>query len=944
MERILRSVIQVGNAPDAEEALANWHKLVEHRLGYTNEEDTRISQYLETFYGQMSAPPDFNIIREYFEKKDDIEVCSRLDDIRKAQFYIRTNFLSIVRSELEQQQVKSFILACRDAASIAEHGRNIDKPIDGKKVLRGVQDAMGFMFDKMSGFSHFESGEKLEGLVEDDADEFLDEYDLVTKQDSYSGRNIFGLEPVDAAGDGHKSGEFWVHCAYPGELKCVPGHSTIFDHKAGKRRRIDEIYESGDLPVVTALEKEGKESNRLVFAQASHLVQNGIRDVFTITLASGRKVSATDNHAFFTLNGWKRLDEITESDYIAVPRKFSLMNPSVNYSDAEIKVVGYLLGDGYVGDKASPCLTASNPEIRKDFIYCLEQMGMKDATGNRLPYGEIGFRECLPKNRAPGVAISNSKGIDPNRPISPVVALCRDLGMIGEVAATKRIPDEFLNLNEHQTCLLLGALWSTDGSYHRGDHIRKDRKTASARNDIKYYSTSEGLCRDVQSLLLRIGVHSTVTSNKIIYKGSPYPVFVTRIVGRGSKSIFTNRVNTVGKQESSSRINDDLPKRHGAYNDGDQWPLDILPDSSITVMPNGKKRYAVSMKVGKKTVNEGVLRHFIKSCPSISRHLEGDIYWDKVVSISDAGRQMTYDLSVPEHHSFVVDDVVSHNTSIALNYAYNNAYIFGKNIFYGIFEMPYKQLRRQLYVIHSSHGKFVTDWYRKDLKVGRPNPYVGLDYRKVRDGKLDELDFERLKIIAQDFKANCKGKLFVWRPAMQVGCEEVRKKSEMFHNKYGCDGIILDNIGNMKPKHRTNDFVTMINSVVTECRFLALNFARGNTVPVLGLFHMNRQGKLRADKADGRYDSAAISYANQLEKDADVITYTYLNDQLRQQGQFYLGCLKNRDNPVFERMIGKIFWSTRRMRAIESGMLDMTQDRILAASQQISLTTEDMIV
>lgn len=500
MERILRSVVQIGNQPDSEEALANWHKLVEHKLGFNIEEDKRIFNYLENFYGQMSAPPDFSIIREYFEKKDDIESCNRLDEIKKAQFYIRTNFLSIVRSELETQQIKSFILACRDAATIAEYGRNLEKPIEGKKIMRGVQDAMGFMFDKMSGFSHFESGEKLEGFIEEDVDEFIDEYNLTKKQDVYSGRNIFGLEPVDSAGDGHKSGEFWVHCAFPGELK----------------------------------------------------------------------------------------------------------------------------------------------------------------------------------------------------------------------------------------------------------------------------------------------------------------------------------------------------------------------------------------------------------------------------------------------------------TSLALNYAYNNSYIFGKNIFYGIFEMPYKQLRRQLYVIHSSHGKFITDWHRQDKKNGRDVPYVGLDYRKVRDGKLDDLEYERLKIVAQDFKANSKGKLYVWRPPMQVGTEEVRKKAEMFHNKYGCDGIILDNIGNMKPKLRTNDFVTMINSVVTECRFLALNFARGNTVPVLGLFHMNRQGKLRADKADGRYDSAAISYANQLEKDADVITYTYLNDQLRQQGQFYMGCIKNRDNPVFPQFTGKIFWLTKRMRAIETSMLDMTQDRILAASQQISLTAEDM--
>jgi hypothetical protein len=237
----------------------------------------------------------------------------------------------------------------------------------------------------------------------------------------------------------------------------------------------------------------------------------------------------------------------------------------------------------------------------------------------------------------------------------------------------------------------------------------------------------------------------------------------------------------------------------------------------------------------------------------------------------------------------------------------------------------------------------MTEWYREDVKAGRKDPYLGLDYRKVRDGKLSELDYKRLKLVAQDFKANSKGKIYIWRPPMQVTSDEVRKKAEMFHNKYGCDGIVLDNMSNMKPKFRTNDYITMMNSIVTECRFLALNFARGNTVPVLGLFHMNRQGKLRAEKADGKYDAAAISYANQLEKDADVITYTYLDEKLRQESQFKMGCIKNRDNPIFQQIIGKIFWNTKRMRAIETGMLDLTNDRILAASKEISLTAEDMI-
>ena len=105
---------------------------------------------------------------------------------------------------------------------------------------------------------------------------------------------------------------------------------------------------------------------------------------------------------------------------------------------------------------------------------------------------------------------------------------------------------------------------------------------------------------------------------------------------------------------------------------------------------------------------------------------------------------------------------------------------------------------------------------------------------------------------------------------------------------------------------------------------MALNFARGRGVPVLALFQLNRQGKLRADKNDGRYDFAAISYANEIEKSADVITYTYLNDALRNEGKFYLGNLKNRDNPLFDRMVGKIIWQSKRMRAIESSSVSYT--------------------
>lgn len=506
MERILRGLIQIGGTPAAEDCLRNWNRYREHSLDFNSIEDKAIVQYCDTFYGQMSAPPDFVIIKEFFEKEDNIEAVSRLDEIKAAQPYIGTNYLAIVRAEEDRQQTKNLVMLFHDASIIAEHGRNLDKPLNGKKTLKGVPDAVNFVYDKLHDFTRVEGGEKLEGVITDDAEEFMEEYEVVEKLDKYAGRNLFGLEPVDAMCRGHRMGEYWIHTAFAGELK----------------------------------------------------------------------------------------------------------------------------------------------------------------------------------------------------------------------------------------------------------------------------------------------------------------------------------------------------------------------------------------------------------------------------------------------------------TSLALNYAYNNAFVYGKNIFYGILEMPYKQLRRQLYVIHSSHGKFVTDWWKEDQKLGIPEDqrYVGLDYRKVRDGELSPKDKDRLRKVAQDFKANSKGRLFVWRPNDEATISDIRRKAEMFHNKYGCDGIVVDHLGLVKAKYRTSDFVTTQNSIVRDGRMMALNFARGRGVPVLALFQMNRQGKLRADKNDGRYDMAAISYANEVEKSADVITWTYLNDQLRKEGKFYMGNLKNRDNPIFERMIGKILWMSKRMRAIESGLIDMNNDRLLvSAGQHISkLTALDLLI
>ena len=49
-------------------------------------------------------------------------------------------------------------------------------------------------------------------------------------------------------------------------------------------------------------------------------VQHWHQAVFRLRTRLGRDLRATGNHKFLTVDGWRRLDELTYGDLIALPR------------------------------------------------------------------------------------------------------------------------------------------------------------------------------------------------------------------------------------------------------------------------------------------------------------------------------------------------------------------------------------------------------------------------------------------------------------------------------------------------------------------------------------------------------------------------------------------------------------------------------------------------
>jgi replicative DNA helicase len=237
---------------------------------------------------------------------------------------------------------------------------------------------------------------------------------------------------------------------------------------------------------------------------------------------------------------------------------------------------------------------------------------------------------------------------------------------------------------------------------------------------------------------------------------------------------------------------------------------------------------------------------------------------------------------------------------------YNLVTRYRSNVLYFSLEMPYEQLRRQIYTMHSAHAKWAAEGYKP------------LDYRKVRDGELSPAEEVFYKRVVQDFSTNpdyCEFEII--SPDRDLTIKDIKLEAEMLHKQMEVGMIVIDHGQLVTPGKSSKDYVVELNSIVRDTKKLALHFNHGEKVPVLMLFQINRQGKEEADKSEGRYKASAIAYANEVEKSADIITTTYLNDEHRQRGTTLFCNLKNRDNPKFEPFMAKVDFEPRRIRNMD---------------------------
>lgn len=128
------------------------------------------------------------------------------------------------------------------------------------------------------------------------------------------------------------------------ESGCLTGDTRVVIADTGERKLLKDLvreYPNGGFNIWAV-----GEDYKLKKAKVSRAFSTGIKQTYQLQTALGRKIRATANHKFLTFNGWKRLDELTIGDHLALPRVTKTQGTVIHIADEQLALLGHLIGDG----------------------------------------------------------------------------------------------------------------------------------------------------------------------------------------------------------------------------------------------------------------------------------------------------------------------------------------------------------------------------------------------------------------------------------------------------------------------------------------------------------------------------------------------------------------------------------------------------------------------
>jgi len=434
------------------------------------------------------------------------------------------------------------------------------------------------------------------------------------------------------------------------ESGCVSGDTLLVDAASGQRLTIKELAEQANRTwgITPSLDGEMKVTAQPI----SNVFYSGHKPVFALKTRSGRRIKATANHPFFKINGWTRLDALQAGDKIALPRKIQVAHPSNPLSADELTLLAHLIGDG--------CILPKQP-----YHYTSEDdanIAIVSETAHRLFNIEA---RIVPQKNWKHAYLPAPFHLTHGR-THPITQWYKRLGLERVRSYEKQLPAALFQCDDAHIALFLQHLWATDGNI--------SWKKLSGRKDgaaIYYATTSVVMAEQVQHLLLRLGIWSTL---RMATKADYRPNYQVHITGMEHQTQFLQQVGCYGSRGhiipdllislAAIRPNpntDIIPKE--AWKSVVEVGKNLMGSSWRAISAGLEMQYCGStlFKAGISRERMGRLAQLLDFDP-IARLAESDIFWDEIASITPVGEEDVYDATIPMTHNFVANDIIVHNS------------------------------------------------------------------------------------------------------------------------------------------------------------------------------------------------------------------------------------------------------------------------------------------
>jgi replicative DNA helicase len=639
-----------------------------------------------------------------------------------------------------------------------------------------------------------------------------------------------GFRDLDEITGGFQPGNLIVIAARPSMGKCERGSALVYDSFTGARRRLDELvalHETGEEVWVAAVGPD----LRLRHARVSATSRSGVQPVVRVTTRLGRRTELTASHPLLTLNGWKRVGELQPGSRIGVPRRLPTPLQTQFMPDHEIVLLAGLIADGCLISHSTPTFTFGE--------------GSAVAAEMELAAEEIGARWHASRKASENPNFNAYMSGDRTRGGNPVTELCKRHGIWGKRSEDKYVPDAIFGLDERDIARFLGIIFACDGHISATDRLRQ----------IGYTTISERLARDVQHLLLRLGIVSCIrTLKRTVYDGTDKVAREVRITGQDAIRRFSNLIDVPGKAPQAGRALAGL-KAVGHGTNVDTVPPAIW--ERVIAAKGDRPWREVSQTAGHPPNHNwhvgtrGLSRPQLQKLAGWSGDEEldqiatSDLWWDEIVSIEPIGEEETFDLTVPDHHNFVADDLVVHNSALVTNIAENAAIDHNRPVALFSLEMSETELAQRFV---ASQGRIKGDLLRKG---------------RVADNKWPDILRASAKLAAAPLYVD---------DSSDVGVLEIRAKARRLHQQSPLGLIIIDYLQLMRPDPGLDSRVLQVGAMSRGLKILA----RELNVPVIALSQLSRAVETRGTSLESKKPLLSdLRESGSIEQDADLVAFIY---------------------------------------------------------------------